>query len=120
MQKTVLVIDDDEVALFELRNILEDSGYRVLATADGPQGLMLFRDQHPDAVILDLGLPSMSGVEVLGQIFEIDSCARVLVLTGYASPALNERTRSLGAAAFFSKPIDPPDLLEKLSAMVGV
>ena len=81
----ILIIDDDEIQLMLLRSILSSKGYSVHSTADGPQGVLLYKIQHPDLVLLDIGLPSMSGIEVLKQIRQIDQKAKVIVITGYAS-----------------------------------
>jgi CheY-like chemotaxis protein len=58
----VLLIDDDEIVMM-MCNSLENECYEVLSTADGPQGITIYKEQHPDMVLLDIGLPSMSELD---------------------------------------------------------
>ena len=79
----VLVIDDDEMHLMLMGNILENAGYNVSSTADGPQGIAMYKEHRADLVLLDLGLPSMNGIEVLREIRAADAESKVIVVTGY-------------------------------------
>lgn len=112
--KKVLIIDDDELMLRSLGLFLHSEGFTILSTADGPQGLAIFRAERPDAVILDIGLPTMDGTEVLRQILQHDPAARVIVATGYSSSLLESHARSLGAYAFVTKPFDADALVRTI------
>ena len=114
----ILLIDDDEFMLSTVHAILLSAGFEVLSTADGPQGIEMYSMRKPAAVVLDLGLPSMDGLQVLKRIRQIDPDARVIVVTGYASDAAAEAARSMGAMAFLAKPFDRAALVEKLKEML--
>ena len=58
---TLLIIDDDDVVRASLAAYLDDSGFRVLQAANGPQGMELFESEQPDLVICDLRMPQMDG-----------------------------------------------------------
>ncbi len=119
MQK-ILLIDDDEMVLMMMRNALESEGYEVLSTADGPQGIAIYKAQYPDLVLLDIGLPSMSGLEVLKVIRTFDSKARVIVVSGYgASESVSSAVR-YGAWDFVEKTIALDELLGKIRAALVV
>ena len=60
----ILLIDDDEVQLQLQQELLAGQGYTLFSTADGPQGILLYKTHHPDLVLLDIGLPSVSGIEI--------------------------------------------------------
>ena len=113
MQK-VLLIDNDEMSLMAVEQALENQGYRVLSTADGPAGVALYREQHPDLVLLDIGLPSMSGTDVLREIRTYDPKARIIVVTAYSS--LENRLLALryGACDFMEKPVTTEELLRRI------
>ncbi|SRR5712692_1653469 len=114
---TILVIDDDEMLLEMLRAYLSDSGYRVVATADGPQGIELYKIDHPDVVLLDIGLPSMSGIEVLKEIRRYDIDAKVIVITGYGSVKAAALALHHGAVDYYDKLDKANVLLEKIERL---
>jgi len=115
----ILLIDDDEFTLTLMRTILLETGYIVFSTADGPQGIEIFKQRRPDLVILDLGLPTMSGLDVLREIRESDSAAKVVVVTGYGSAHSAETAMGLGALDFMSKPLVPDVFLEKVRTITS-
>lgn len=114
----ILVIDDDEFMLSTTCSLLSSAGFDTIPTADGPQGIELFQHRKPAAVILDLGLPSMDGLQVLKQIRQIDPEAKVIVITGYPSDAAAKAARAMGAAGFIPKPFTRNDLIEKIETVL--
>jgi len=112
----ILLIDDDEFMLSTMHELLLSTGFKVVATADGPQGVEIFERRKPDAVVLDLGLPSMDGLQVLKRIRQIDPGAKVIVVTGYASDAAAHTARMMGASDFIAKPFTRQVLVEKIEA----
>jgi len=116
----VLIIDDDEVLLRLLIITLTEEGYDVLSTADGPQGVILYKEHRPGVVLLDLGLPSMSGIEVLKEIKEFDNKAKVIVVTGYGSVESAVLAIQYGAADYVEKPVDVEILLKKMKEVLEV
>lgn len=114
--KKALVIDDDELDLELLHVILSREGFTVISTADGPQGITLFKHHTPDIVFLDLGLPSMSGIEVLREIRMLDDQAKVFLITGYGSLESSHAAMKLGAVAFIEKTSDVDMMISKIKA----
>ena len=109
-----LVIDDDEMDLELLRLLLTKEGYEVLTTADGPQGVLLYKEHRPAFVFLDLGLPSMSGIEVLKEIRAQDPRAKVILITGYGSVKSAVEAMKHGALDFIEKTWDAGEMLYKI------
>jgi DNA-binding response OmpR family regulator len=116
----ILIIDDDEVLLKLLSTALAEEGYSPLTTADGPQGLVLYQVHRPSLVLLDLGLPSMSGIEVLREIRQFDEKAKVIVVTGYGSVESAVVAIRYGAWDYVQKPIDMEVLLKKMEMALRV
>ena len=116
----ILIIDDDEVQLRLQQTILADQGYSVHSTADGPQGITLYKSLRPDLVLLDIGLPSVSGIEVLRQIRQIDQKAKIIVITGYASVESAVVAIREGAWDYVRKPYDVNALLKKIEAALSM
>ncbi|MBM2839819.1 MAG: sigma-54-dependent transcriptional response regulator [Bacteroidetes bacterium] len=116
----VLLIDDDEMVLMTMQNALEDEGFQVFSTADAPQGIIIYKEQNPDLVLLDIGLPSMSWLEVLKEIRAFDSKARVIVISGYGASSSASLAVRYGAWDFVEKPIPLDELLKRIRAALQV
>jgi len=115
----ILIIDDDEMQLKILSSILAPEGYQIHATADGPQGILIFKEQRPDLVLLDIGLPSMSGLEVLREIRDLEPNAKIIVITGYGSVESVVLTIRSGACDFIHKPYNLEMLLKKIESTLN-
>jgi signal transduction histidine kinase/ActR/RegA family two-component response regulator len=118
---TALVIEDEEAVLHLLRNILAERGYRVLTAMDGAAAVRMYRHNKEtiDVVLLDLDLPRISGTEVLRQIREENSRARVVVTSGYLEPELKAALICEGVTRFISKPYMPDEVVAALEAPEG-
>lgn len=83
MAKTILLVEDSEPAIIQLKDFLEESGYQILVAHDGKEGLKIMSEIIPDAIILDLMMPDVDGFEVLKTIRNDDNTAQtpVLILT---------------------------------------
>lgn len=118
MSPTVLVVEDEADLVVALRLVLRGAGYTVLATGSGLEALELIEQREPDAVILDLRLPDMHGLEVLARLRERSDGGRipVLVCSAHVSPRTVRRAEDLGCADYITKPFDPEDLVRRLGA----
>ncbi len=116
----ILIIDDDEMQLQLQRTFLTDLGYTVFSTADGPQGILLYKTHHPDLVLLDIGLPSVSGIEVLKEIRQLDQRAKIIVITGYASVESAVLAIREGAWDYVKKPFDINALVKKIESALSM
>jgi DNA-binding response OmpR family regulator len=102
----ILVIDDDRAVVRLLVARLGEEGYTVLSALTSDEGLELVASFHPNLVLLDVGLPDMSGLEVLKRIREIDPAIAVIMVTGNTDPQLARDALELGALAYVDKPFD--------------
>ena len=116
-RKTILICDD-EPALRELVRATLDDGYRFAEASDGLIALELARDLEPDAVILDLMLPRLGGLEVLAQMQTDDQLRHVPVLVITAWNETREDVLAAGAADFVAKPFDPEELKTAIEALL--
>jgi DNA-binding NtrC family response regulator len=114
----VLAIDDEATMLEWLKTILENDGYEVRAAMNATRGEELFRAWKPDAVVTDLMLPDLDGVELLKRFKGAHADTEVIVLTGHGSvPKAVEAIRA-GAYSFVEKPTEPDTLLAMLEKAV--
>jgi PAS domain S-box-containing protein len=104
----VLVVDDNSDGAEMLSVCLRELGHDVRIALDGHEALEVARGFSPALVFLDLGLPGLSGYEVIEQMRQIPSCERVPVVavTGYARESDRARTLEAGFSAHMAKPID--------------
>ncbi len=110
----VLVVDDESAIRDSLRMILEYEGYRVEEAAGGPQALARMADRLPDAVLLDVKMPEMDGIEVLRAMRERGYDMPVLVVSGHADVGTAVEATRLGAYDFFEKPLQRERVLVSL------
>ena len=115
---SVLVVDDDEMHLALMQNILQKEGYKIFTTADGPQGIAIYKEHRPDIVLLDLGLPRMNGLEILRRLKTFDENAKIIVLTGYGSEESAELALRYGASDYIRKPFDFSSLIKRIKAAI--
>jgi two-component system KDP operon response regulator KdpE len=113
----VLVVDDDPQLTRALRITLRAAGYDVVAAPDGRTALKEAAGEHPDLVILDLGLPDLDGVEVLGGLRPWFT-GPVLVLSARADSHDKVDALDAGADDYVSKPFDMGELLARLRALL--
>ncbi len=114
----ILVIDDDEMDLELMRILMQKEGFEVISTADGPQGIELYKRHHPVLVFLDLGLPSMSGMDVLKEIRKMDDRARVVLITGYGTVDYAVEAMRGGAIDFVEKTYDTGRMISRIRTIL--
>jgi DNA-binding NtrC family response regulator len=115
----VLVVDDEPVVGDAIRLVLGHEGLRVACTADAEAGLA-----HPALAtcrlaLVDVMLPGRSGFDLLPLLRERRPDLPIVLITGYATPAIAERTHQAGATAFLPKPFDETELLDLVRRVLG-
>ncbi len=114
----VLVVDDDPAVSGALNRALRLEGYEVTLAGDGPLALEEIAIRPPDAVILDIGLPTIDGLDVCRRLRAAENDTPVLMLT--ARDAINDRVQGLDAGAddYLVKPFALAELLARLRALL--
>lgn len=115
MSGTVLLVDDERAIRRFLRVGLESAGYTALEAADGREGLALAASARPDIMILDLGLPDMSGFAVIERLREWSELP-VLVLTVQDQEEDKVKALDMGADDYVTKPFGMPEFLARVRA----
>ena len=116
----LLLVDDEERFLATTRILLEKRGVEHIRTAaNGSDALKILRKERIDVVVLDVKMPGMDGVEVLRRIKQDHPVVEVIMLTGHASVESAVDGLKLGAFDYVMKPIDIPDLLQKIEEAYG-
>jgi DNA-binding response OmpR family regulator len=115
----ILIIDDDGIVRDALAVFLSRAAHQVFTAADGGSGVLAFKNNQPDLVILDRDLPVMTGSVVLQKIREISATAPVIILTGYDAPEDAEAYLRDGASSFLSKADGLSNVLTEIDRMLG-
>ena len=117
---TILVVDDEESIRKIAARLLQLFGYAVLLADDGLQGVEVFRvnQEKISAVILDMSMPNLNGLEALEEIRRIRSDARVLLFSGHNEEAAMEEFAGKRVDGFLQKPFKPEELRSKVKAVL--
>jgi two-component system nitrogen regulation response regulator NtrX len=115
MAKQILVVDDEERIRQSLNGVLKDEGYEVVEAQDGVQALKQIESDPPDAVLLDIWMPGMDGMETLERIKTQTPSLPVIMISGHANIELAVKATKLGAYDFIEKPLS----LEKVLLTVN-
>jgi len=117
--KTILVIEDDEVARELMRMALERRGYKVVTAEDGIQGYDFAMVARPDLIITDIHMPGADGIHLVRHVRDTPELAAtpILVTTGFGS---GSATFALGqgATAYEPKPINPESFLATVKRLI--
>jgi DNA-binding response OmpR family regulator len=117
MPTTVLVVEDETKLRELLRSYFEREGMVVLSTASGSEAIALAQRGRPDLVILDLGLPDVSGEDVARDLRTFIDVP-ILILTAKASESDRIRGLELGADDYMTKPFSPRELVLRAQAIL--
>ena len=117
---TILVIDDDLDLQQMLRLMLQRGGYKVVATGDGPDGLVKAKALKPDMAIVDVMMPGMNGYQVVRKMREDPELKgmAILILTARAQPVDREAAIAAQADDYMPKPFAPNELLAKVNDLM--
>ena len=110
----LLIVDDDTSLSHHLKTFFERQKYKVETAEDGPGAVAKALSFHPHLMFLDIGLPGMSGIDVLKEVKQKDPSVRVIMITGQTEDELMRQARILGADDYVTKPFT----LEYLSGEV--
>jgi two-component system cell cycle response regulator DivK len=114
MNKTVLIVEDNELNMKLFHDLLDAHGYSTLQTKDGMEALALARKHRPDLILMDIQLPEVSGLEVTKWLKEDDDLRAipVVAVTAFAMKGDEEKMREGGCEAYIAKPISVGKFIE--------
>ncbi len=113
----VLLADDDPGMLETLADVLEQARFDVVAVKDGRAAVKALGEDRFDAIILDVMMPGLNGIEVIDETRKSDPAAKFLIITAYSDSELVDEARRRGVDRIFFKPLDVGRLLDTLDEM---
>ena len=114
----LLIVDDERSIRLSLRTVLENSGYTIVEAARGEEALALVRTAHFDAVLLDIGMPGVEGVEVCRMMRKVAPQLPIIMLTVQDSEDRKVEALDAGANDYITKPFQLRELTARLRAAV--
>ena len=109
MNNTLLIIEDNAQNFYMMKFLLQKNDYTIFGAEDGYKGIELALKLIPDAILLDIQLPGISGYEVAARLKELRELDQtpIIVVTSYAMEGDRENAFKAGADGYIEKPIDP-------------
>lgn len=114
----ILIVEDEPNLLAQLQQRLREAGYVVDTAADGEEGLYFGREYDYDAAIIDLGLPKLDGMDLIGELRKLNRDFPVLVLTARSHWQDKVEGLEAGADDYLTKPFQIEELLARLNALL--
>lgn len=117
----ILLVEDNPENYDMLSRRLERKGYEVLLATDGQQAIDQTQQQHPDLILMDIGLPVLDGCEATQRIRGLPEVSGIpiLALTAHAMEGDRQRILSAGCDDYHSKPVDLKQLLEQMKTLLA-
>jgi two-component system chemotaxis response regulator CheY len=109
-----MVVDDSALSRRTMRRMLETAGYDVVEATDGIAALEMYFIEHPEAVLLDLVMKGMYGLDVLSKLREMDPNVRVIIVSADIQSSTRSMAEEGGAYALINKPLIASEVIETL------
>jgi two-component system, cell cycle response regulator DivK len=120
-QRSVLIVEDNELNMKLFHDLLAAHGYRTIQTRNGFDALELAKKHKPDLILMDIQLPEVSGLEVTKWLKDDEDLRHIpiIAVTAFAMKGDEDRIRSGGCEAYISKPISVMTFLETVRRFIG-
>ena len=109
----IIIIEDEKNICSFIEHILEPQGYRVISANTGKEGLQYITSEHPDVILLDLGLPDMDGLKLIEQVRSW-SITPIIVISARTLEKSKIAALDLGADDYLTKPFGTGELLARI------
>lgn len=119
-EHSILIVDDETDVTEIVALWLRREGFRVLVASEAAEGLAVASAEHPDAILLDVMMPGISGWEMLERLKASSDTSgiHVVMLTVVAEPSVLRRAADLGAAGYIRKPFHPGEIVRTVRSVL--
>jgi two-component system, chemotaxis family, chemotaxis protein CheY len=115
----ILIADDSSFIRYGLRKLLAENGFQAIEAEGGTRAIQIYKDERPDAVLLDITMPDLDGLSTLRQIRRLDPRARVAMVTGMGQQSIVLQAIQAGAADFVVKPFEAARVMAAIQKLVA-
>jgi two-component system, cell cycle response regulator DivK len=121
MNRTILMIEDNEQNRYLATFLLEKHGYRIVSAPDGHRGIAMAQAVEPHLILLDIQLPTMDGYEVARALRSLDSLRNIpiIAVTSYAMVGDREKALEAGCTGYIEKPINPETFVVEIETIAA-
>jgi CheY-like chemotaxis protein len=118
---TILLVEDDEMIRDIISRHLRMAGYQILIASDGARAILLARQEQPDLILMDMGLPILNGWQATRRLKMIPETRAIpiIALTAFAMPEDRERCLQAGCDEFTTKPVNVEQLQSLISRLLS-
>ena len=120
IKKKILVVDDEADFINLVKTRLEAANYDVVVAYDGKEALGKIKSEKPDAVLLDVMIPGIDGLNVLKKIRKENKALPIFIVTAFSDKEKFELARKLGASGFIVKTDDLKKEIENITSSLGL
>ena len=123
MTLRILVVDDESATAFGLKTLIQGDDVEVLTAVNALTARSILMSEPIDVLLSDIrlsGTQDAEGLELLAFARENFPETRIIMMTGYGDPAIQQRAHKLGAAAYFEKPVEIPVLIAAIRRLGGI
>jgi two-component system, cell cycle response regulator DivK len=119
--KRILVVEDHQLSSALLKQLLEVHGYEILETPEGLEAIDIARDEQPDLILMDIGLPDISGLDATRLLKQDDRTKTIpiIAVTALATPEYQKKGLESGCDAYITKPIALDNLLRTIESFLS-
>ncbi len=115
----ILVVDDAVFMRMRCTKVLKDNNYETVEAGNGIEAVKQYQEHKPDGVLMDITMPDMDGIETLKKLMEIDSSARIAMVTAMGQQSLVIEALKAGAKDFVVKPFNAERILAAVQKITG-
>jgi len=115
----ILIVDDAEFLRVRLTKMLDTEGFQVFQAENGLKAVELYKQIHPDVVLMDVTMPEMDGLTALKEIVGFDSKARVIMLTALGQESVVLEAVKSGARDFIVKPFEHDRVMKAIGKLLA-
>ena len=116
----ILLVEDNELNRDSLSRLLKRQGLEVIFAEDGEQGVKVALEEHPDLVLMDIGIALMDGFDATRTLRRQGGRMPIIALTAHALQSDQEKALAAGCNDFETKPVEFPRLLAKVKNLLGM
>ena len=113
----ILIAEDESLIMKTMELCLKREGHEIICCMDGLIALEKIEENNPDLIILDIMLPYISGLEIVGKVKQMGSTVPIIVISAMGQQAVAEEALKIGANEFISKPFNINELISHISRL---
>ncbi len=115
----ILIVDDAEFLRVRLTKMLDTEGFTVVQADNGLKAVEMYKQEHPDVVLMDVTMPEMDGLTALKTIVEFDAKAKVIMLTALGQESVVLEAIKSGAKDFIVKPFEHDRVMKAIAKLIS-